>query len=209
MSKITGIHQALDQVTVTWKKISTLYEFRMKNPYMRLTTKAQEEYAELFVQIVKKLARCSREGEAASTPKPSVKCAHTEMAKAVVAELEPKFEALKRQGENTNRNVLRYGGRLIDDVKQVRKNTQTLLREQCVDEELTAHDNEVYKPRYTGVDLEMLETAKDLVNNGTLNRSGAAQRVYSQYEGKRHGFSSLRSFKTIFYRYYKNITKRN
>ena len=209
VSKIPDSQQVLDQVTATWKKISTLYEFRMKNPYMRLTRKAQEDYADLFVQIGKQLTACSREGEAASTPKTSVKYAQTEMAKAVAAELKPELEALKRQGENTNRNVLRYSGRLTDEVKQIRKNTQTLLREQSVDEELTAHDNEVYKPRYTGVDLEMLETAKDLVDNGTLNRSSAAQRVYSQYEGKEHGFSSLKNFKSIFYRYYKNIKKRS
>ena len=209
ISKITGIQQALDQVTVTWKKISTLYEFRMKNPYMRLTTKAQEEYAELFVQIAKQLATCSSEGETASMPQTAVQYAQTEMLKAFAAEMTPKFEALKRQGENVNRNILRYGGKLIGEVKQVRKNTQALLQEQGVDEELTAHDNEVYKPRYTGVDLEMLETAKDLVDNGTLNRSSAAQHVYSQYEGKEHGFSSLKNFKSIFYRYYKNIKKRS
>ncbi len=209
VSKIPDSQQVLDQVTATWKKISTLYEFRMKNPYMRLTRKAQEDYADLFVQIGKQLTACSREGEVASTPKTSVKYAQTEMAKAVAAELKPELEALKRQGENANRNVLRYGGRLIDEVKQIRKNTQTLLREQSVDEELTAHDNEVYKPRYTGVDREMLEAAKALVDNGPLNRSSAAQRVYSQYEGKKHGFSSLKSFKAIFYRYYANINKRS
>lgn len=208
ISKIPGAQPALDQVTVTWKKILTLYEFRMKNPYVRLARKAQEDYADLFVQIGKQLTACSIEGEAASMPKTSVKCAQTEMAKAVAAELKPELEALKRQGENANRNVLRYGGRLIDEEKQIRKNTQTLLREQSVDEELTAHDNEVYKPRYAGVDLEMLEAAKALVDRGTLNRSSAAQRVHSQYEGKKHGFSSLKSFKTIFYRYYANINKR-
>ena len=209
ISKISVSQQALNQTVETWRKISTLYEFRMKNPYVQLTKTTQEDYAGLFVQIVKQLATCSEASEAVSPSKSSEECVQTDIAKAVAAELKPDFEALKRQGENTNRNVLRNGGKIINDVKQIRKNTQALLREQCVDEELTAHDNEAYRPRYAGVDLEMLETAKALVDSGTLNRSSAAQRVFAQYKDTKHCFASVNSFTTIFYRYYKNVMKRS
>ena len=209
ISKIPGIQQTLDRAVETWKKISTLYEFRIKNPYVRLTRKAQEDYADLFVKIIKQLETYSKEDDAASLPKSSKKSVQTDIAKAVAEELKSELEALKHQGENTNRNVLRNGGNLIKEIKQIRKNTQTLLREQCVDEELTDHDNEVYRPRYVGIDLEMLEATRGLVDKGHLNRSSAAQRVFAQYEGKKHGFKSLESFKTIFYRYYANITKRS
>lgn len=209
ISKIKGVELPLQEAKGLWKKICTLYDFRMKNPFVRLSRKAQEDYADLFIQIGSQLAACSKEDNEVRMSEQSGQSAPAEMAKAVVAELKPELEALKRQGENTNRNVLRCGGKLVNEVAQVRKNTQTLLREQCVDEELTAHDNEAYKPRYEGVDLEMLDAARDLVDKGNLNRSSAAQRVFKQYAGKTHGFSSLENFRTIFYRYYKNVKERS
>ena len=99
------------------------------------------------------------------------------VAKATVDCLTSQLDVIQRQGENTNRNVLRA----FKEVKQTRKNTVQLLEEQGVNEKLTNHDNEkVYHCRYTGVDLEMLKAAAELVKNGTLNQSGAAETVFKK-----------------------------
>jgi len=118
-------------------------------------------------------------------------------SKATIEGLTPRFEGLQKQGENTNRNVLRA----LSEGKQIRKNTVQLLKEQGVNEELTNHDNEKeYRCRYIGVDLEMLKAAGELVLKGT-SRSSAAEIVFKRREFENHGFSSVKVFKTQVYRY--------
>lgn len=209
ISKIKGVELPLQEAKGSWKKICTLYDFRMKNPFVRLSRKAQEDYADLFIQIGRQLVACSKEDNEVRMSEQSGQSAPAEMAKAVVAELKPELEALKRQGENMNRNVLRCGGKLVNEVAQVRKNTQTLLREQCVDEELTAHDNEVYKPRYEGVDLEMLQKAYALFVDGGLTRASAASRVFREYsdKGAKFSFTKLENFRTVVYRYCEGMSR--
>ena len=64
----------LKEATEVWDKISTLYEFRMKNPFMRLTCQTQEDYRNLILAAVQKFTDCGKKdanGEAISkVPRP-------------------------------------------------------------------------------------------------------------------------------------------
>lgn len=112
---------------------------------------------------------------------------------------------LMRGIDNVGRNVLR----VAKDVRIVKGNTEDIIHNQGEEIKMTDHDGREYKPRYEGIDLEMLEKAYALSADGGLTRASAASRVFKEYsdKGANFSFTKLENFRTVVYRYCEGMSR--
>ena len=61
IGKLPNSSTRLKEASEVWDKISTLYWFRMKDPFGRLTCQAQEDYGNLILAAVQKFTNCGKE----------------------------------------------------------------------------------------------------------------------------------------------------
>lgn len=73
IGKLPNSSTRLKEASEVWDKISTLYGFRMKDPFMRLTCQAQEDYCNLILSAVQKFADCGK-GDANDEAMAKVPC---------------------------------------------------------------------------------------------------------------------------------------
>ncbi len=78
IGKLPNGNTRLKVATNVWDKISTLYWFRMKDPFMRLTRQAQEDYGNLILAAIQKFTDCGKED---ANDEAIVKAPHSEDAR--------------------------------------------------------------------------------------------------------------------------------
>jgi len=174
----------------SWKTISTLYAFRMKNPYVRLSCKKQEEYGELFQRLIKDL--CSSLQESNDPEESDVKASSslvedsllmsiaTKPAAETVDELKAAIEAV---GKATN-----------DGLKKVEKQISELGRVEKATLNWVS-DGTQGKPLEDGRCLQGIR--EKMVNDGFLcvrdegmtNLSEVARTLIKKYARKSGGYT--------------------
>lgn len=71
LDKLQTSHSSVSAATKLWKKMSTLYAFRMDNPFVRLSRQKQEEYGQLFIDVVRLISSCTLDAPSGT---PSAEC---------------------------------------------------------------------------------------------------------------------------------------